>query len=181
MKKLLVFSILALAVCAQAATVKWNWKSDAVVKFDSTSVGGNATAYLLFIGDESVSKYTFNEYVEMASSAVTTASTKVGKVNTSGVTVDATPGNFVTMLSYKSGDDTYWNVSSSVYTLTQSGIDDLTNSGTPLPDSSFSFSNTVKTEAGSGTVGGGWAMVPEPSTAALALAGLALLLKRRKA
>ena len=31
------------------------------------------------------------------------------------------------------------------------------------------------------TPGGGWAAVPEPSTAALALAGLALLLKRRKA
>ena len=29
--------------------------------------------------------------------------------------------------------------------------------------------------------GGGWTAVPEPSTAALALAGLALLLKRRKA
>ena len=181
MKKLLVFSLLALAVCAQAATVKWNWKSDAVVKFDSTSVGANATAYLLYIGDKSVSSYTFNEYVDMAGSAVATASTKVGKVNTSGVTVDATPGNFVTMLSYVSGSDTYWNVSSSVYTLTQAGIDDLTNSGTPLADSSFSFSNTVKTEKGTGTVGGGWAMVPEPSTAALALAGLALLIKRRRA
>ena len=85
----------------------------------------------------------------------------------------------MSVLSYKSGDDTYWNVSSSVYELTQANIDALREDGTALPDSSFAFSNSVS--SGSGSVGGGWAQVPEPSTAALALAGLALLLKRRKA
>ena len=187
MKKTIAFLLLMVgAVCCHAATVDWKWTSSAGVKFDTTALGGDGTAYLLFIGDKSVNDYTFAQYVEMASDDkseqyVTTAKTKMSKINVSPCTTPDTPGNFVSVLSYKSGDDTYWNVSSSVYALTQANIDALRDDGTALPDSSFAFSNTVKTEAGSGSVGGGWAMVPEPSTAMLALAGLALLIKRRRA
>lgn len=182
MKKTLAFIVLLTAATfCNGATVDWKWSSSAGIKFDTTNLGGNGTAYLLFIGDKSVNDYSFSEYVDMASSAVATAATKMSKINVTPVTTPDTAGNFVSMVSYKSGDDTYWNVSSSVYALTQTNIDALREDGTALPDSSFVFSSTVKTEKGSGTVGGGWAMVPEPSTAALALAGLALLLKRRKA
>ena len=48
--------------------------------------------------------------------------------------------------------------------------------------SQFSFSNTKNADTATPTTGGGWyASVPEPSTAMLALAGLALLIKRRRA
>lgn len=185
MKRILAIVLVALVASAQAATVKWNWQSSAGVKFDTTSIGGNGTAYLLFIGDKGVNDYTFAQYVEMASDDtsaqyVTSATTKMSKINATVTTPD-TAGNFVSVLSYKSGDDTYWNVASAVYELTQANIDALVNDGTAIPNSSFVHSSTVKTEAGTGSVGGGWAMVPEPSTAMLALAGLALLIKRRRA
>ena len=185
MKKSIAFFLLMMgAVCCHAATVDWKWTSSAGVKFDTKALGGDGTAYLLFIGDKGVNDYSFADYVEMASDSssdqyVTSTQTKMSKINVSPCTTPDTPGNFVSVLSYKSGDDTYWNVSSSVYELTQANIDALREDGTALPDSSFAFSNSVS--SGSGSVGGGWAQVPEPSTAALALAGLALLLKRRKA
>lgn len=182
MKTILSTLLVAIAASVQAATINWNWKSDAVVKFDTTSIGGNGTAYLIYLGAKEVTDYTFAQFVDMTASAEANAPTKVGKVNTSGVATDTThTGNFATVLSYKSGDDTYYNVSSSMYTITSAQVTSLLNEGTPLPDSSFSFSNSVTTEKGKGTVGGGWAMVPEPSTAMLALAGLALLIKRRRA
>jgi len=183
MKRILAIVLVALVASAQAATVKWNWQSSAGVKFDTTSLGGNGTAYLLFIGSDSIDTYTFDEYVTMAqteNTPVATAATKMSKINATVTTPD-TAGNFVSVLSYKNGDDLYWNVASEVYALTQANIDALVNDGTAIPNSSFVHSSTVNSTAGSGTVGGGWAMVPEPSTAALALAGLALLIKRRRA
>ncbi len=188
MKNSIAFFLLMVgAICCHAATVDWKWTSSAGVKFGSTALGGDGTAYLLFIGDKEAADYSFDYYVKMASTAssdeyityIKSAATKMSKINVSPCTTPDTPGNFVSVLSYKSGNDTYWNVSSSIYELTQENIDKLLSEGTSLPDSSFAFSNSVS--SGSGSVGGGWAQVPEPSTAALALAGLALLLKRRKA
>ena len=184
MKKALILATLLVAGATQAATLTWGWKSSAAVKFDTTALGSAGTAYLLFIGNDSVNDYTFAQYVAMASDDtsdqyVTSAATKVGKINVAAVQTQDTPGNFVSVLSFVSEGKTYWNVSSSVYELTAANIKALDEEGTALPDSSFAFSSSVS--SGSGSVGGGWAQVPEPSTAALALAGLALLLKRRKA
>ena len=179
MKKAFILAALLIAGSTQAATLTWGWKSSAAVKFDSTALGTAGTAYLIFIGDKAVSDYSFTDYVNMTASAVATTATKVGKINVAAVETDDTPGNFASVLSYVSEGKTYWNVSSSVYALTAANIQALDEEGTALPDSSFAFSSSVS--SGSGSVGGGWAQVPEPSTAALALAGLALLLKRRKA
>ena len=184
MKKVLILATLLVAGATQAATLTWGWKSSAAVKFDATALGSAGTAYLLFIGDSGVNDYTFAQYVAMASDDksdqyVTSTATKVGKINVAAVQTEDTPGNFVSVLSFVNDGKTYWNVSSSVYALTEANIKALDEEGTALPDSSFAFSSSVS--SGSGSVGGGWAQVPEPSTAALALAGLALLLKRRKA
>ena len=180
MKKLLMIALaIGFAGLSSAATVQWNFKSTAT-KFDSTSVGGNAKAYLIWIGSDSISTYSFAEYVNMTSSSeVDPFDTKVGKINAKVETDTTHVGNFVAVLSYVSEGKTYWNVSATEYSISEAQVTDLLENGTAIPDSSYSFSSSVS--SGSGSVGGGWAQVPEPSTAALALAGLALLLKRRKA
>ena len=84
------------------------------------------------------------------------------------------------LLSYTKEGKTYYNISSTTYTL--SGYTDATSTPDPY---NLTPSNQTYTMADASTTkvspGGGWTAVPEPSTAALALAGLALLLKRRKA
>ena len=181
MKKFLILTAALLMVSANAATIQWAWKSSAAVKFDTTSLGSNGTAYLVYLGsDAEATDYSFAQLVEKASATTITTSTSLGKINAKPKMESSTAaGNYATVMSFVSGEKTYWNVSSTTYTITEEGITDLVENGTALPDSSFAFSNSVS--SGSGTVGGGWAQVPEPSTAMLAIAGLALLLKRRKA
>ena len=79
---------------------------------------------------------------------------------------------------YSNEGKTYFNLSSSTYTM--SGLSDELSTPTAA---SFAFNYGGPTESTKVSSGSGWvqAAVPEPSTAALALAGLALLLKRRKA
>ena len=78
---------------------------------------------------------------------------------------------------YAAEGKTYYNLSTTTYTL--SSIADNTSTETMSTASSFTW--TTGEDSSSLKAGGGWTAVPEPSTAALALAGLALLLKRRKA
>ena len=180
MKKFLILAAAMLTVSANAATIQWAWKSSAAVKFDTTSLGSKGTAYLVYLGSDTATDYSFAQLVEKASATTITTSTSLGKINAKPQMESSTAaGNYATVMSFVSEEKTYWNVSSTTYTVTEDGIEDLLENGTALPDSSFAFSSSVS--SGSGTVGGGWAQVPEPSTAALALAGLALLLKRRKA
>ena len=83
------------------------------------------------------------------------------------------------MLSYVSGGKTYYNLGSETYTV--SGMADSTSSLNAFKPAASTFSYGSSSEGTSVSAGSGWVAVPEPSTAALALAGLALLLKRRKA
>jgi len=85
-------------------------------------------------------------------------------------------------LSYVSEGKTYYNYSANIYTV--SGIDPDVGDASTLGDATFTFDMNTKTTLSGGqsaTAGGGWTVVPEPSTAMLALAGLALLIKRRRA
>lgn len=88
---------------------------------------------------------------------------------------------------YNDGETDWYNFSSTTYTV--SGL----NLGTEtLADAVFAFDFASKTPDVPGTsvtAGGGWysikagttPVIPEPATGALALAGIALLFKRRKA
>ena len=183
MKRISTFLILlGLAVSAQAATVAWNILTPDQVKFDTKSVGKNATAYVVFLGTQTISDYSFKEITEMKT--VFDTPTALGKVNNVPVEVDSVSGlgNYGLYMTYVSDEKTYYNISSSVYTLTAADVEAFTTEGTAIPASSFSFSNTKNADTATPTTGGGWyASVPEPSTAMLALAGLALLIKRRRA
>lgn len=189
MKKLLAFALVAVFATAQATTIQWAWNSSVGVKFNGASIGSNGTGYLLYIGNGSIGDKSLQDYVNMTSNPIATTTTALGKIKTKPTMDDSTAvGNYVSVLSYVNPTDskTYWNVSSTVYTITQAGIDELLGTGTALPDSSFVFDVTTNTTGNTktGSVGGGWyaaAAVPEPATGALALAGIALLFKRRKA
>ena len=158
------------------------------------------TAYLIYVG---------NDVAQSASIAVTKESTAASIASSFGTSAkvaqsydvtasrtgilsadfsfSASGGDYVSkdafalLLSYTSDGKTYFNLSSvdSAYALSVPAEDpDIAT----YRDASFSFGNTVVGESNSLSSGGGWTVaVPEPSTAALALAGLALLLKRRKA
>ncbi len=81
-------------------------------------------------------------------------------------------------LVYNDGTDTWYNFSSTVATIT-------TDATGAFEAKSFAFDYSTKTTIESdGQTPSGWTkinIVPEPSTAILALAGLALLIKRRRA
>ncbi len=204
-KTLTILSFFLLALTSQA--VGFTWKSGAQVSFGDSLVSDltpkTYTAYLVYLGSGSWGSTTIGESgLTLANTDKATGDTltslsgktgalakrnsqfsgsfdhAIGSTTSTGYTV-AAGDYFGVYLSYTDGDGkTWYNLSSSVYRIPTTADD-----ASALDDASFSFAST-KTKVASGSsvsVGGGWTAVPEPSTAALALAGLALLLKRRKA
>ena len=190
MKKLIatvaVFS--AMITAAHALSFQWNANS---IKFDGSSLKSNndVTGYLVYLGNKGSysESYALSESSTGASVAASIGTVVDSKKGTSAMskinsTFSFDYGSYVNddvfgvLLTYTKEGTTYYNLSSSTYTLT--GITSETSS----PDTAnLSFSFADGGSASSVKSGGGWTAVPEPSTAALALAGLALLLKRRKA
>ena len=205
MKKFLILSLTAVAITSQA--VSFTWKSSGQVRFGDSLVSAltpnTYTATLILLGSDGawgstqigVSGYTLDS--KSGDSATTyTKTSNVGKTGPLAVQNSQFSGTgggnagdyFGVMLTYVDKDGVSWfNISSVVYQIPESA-----NDGTAGLSQSFTFgSGTTQFELATGETktlssGGGWvsaipAAVPEPSTAALALAGLALLLKRRKA
>ena len=191
MKKLLTLFAAAL-VASTASAVSINWTSD-TMKFGSTSVGANAHGYLVFLGDNTLGSegYGWTDIIDMASDA--DAATKMSKINVNPASTGShNVGNFAMYVTYTNDGKTYYNVSSTTYTISQSAYDDLIGQGTALPKATFSgLAATINDATATPTIGGGWYQkpetqpvtpdVPEPATGALALAGVALLFKRRRA
>jgi len=202
MKTLLTILVAAATISAQALSFDWGTGS-VRVQFGTGNyiTDGSVTATLLYLGT-GVTSLTIdgvdNSYFEAGSKA----SSSTGLANKKGLvsaTYSATYGetigsastvsgkfdngaSFALLLSYVSEGKTYYNYSANIYTV--SGIDPDVGDASTLGDATFTFDMNTKTTLSGGqsaTAGGGWTVVPEPSTAALALAGLALLLKRRKA
>lgn len=181
MKKLLsLLFLVSLTISVNAATFKW---ASSAISFGSDKVKKDATAYLIFIGDKTLGSegYTFDDII--AKTALkSTSTTSMSKISVDPVDSGSNNvGNFVSYVTFTSGTDTYYNVSSSTYTITAAQYQALMNEGTSLADTDFAFSSTVNAKGTPGTIGGGWYAVPEPATGALALAGVALLFRRRKA
>ena len=176
---------MAIAIIATSANaVAFKWTSDSI-KFGTTAVGAGATGYLVYIGNNTLNStgYKFDDIVAMDD--VVNAKTKLSKMNVTAANVDTLNnpvGNYVMYLTYTSGTDTFFNVSSTTYTLTQSAVTALLNEGTDLPEAKFSgIASTINAKGTAGTIGGGWYAVPEPGTAALALLGIGMLIRRRRA
>ena len=178
------------ALASTASALSFDWAATGVT-FDSTKLKSNAgvTGYLIYLASGSYSEVTLSadstgtSVAESLGTIVSTANktTAVSKLAGTASFDYGTYNNgdvFGLVLTYadSSSGKTYFNIASGTYTL--SGVSDETS--TPS-DASYSFSWSGPTESSKASSGGGWTAVPEPSTAALALAGLALLLKRRKA
>ena len=192
MKKLLTL-LAVVAFCTSAHALSFTWASSTAIKFDGANLKSNTdvTGYLVYLG---TSETYDTSYTLDASSTPSSLSGDVGTLvanstsGTSGMSkisekfsfdygVYDNNDVFGMVLSYVKDGTTYLNLSSTTYTL--SGIADERSS---LSNANFAFSFDSAGEKNSITPGSGWTVaVPEPSTAMLALAGLALLIKRRKA
>ena len=197
MKKLLAMVLAAFAVTTQAAS--FNWGTGTVkASFDGTAfttADYSVTAYLVYLSDGDTSKMFTIDYTapgtitgadgnSTATPATTGSNANKGKVK--GKFDDALVANgntFGMYIKYTDSTGVSWfNFSSDTYT-----VSGLSTGGEVLDDAVYSFNFGTKTQITSSSqspsAGGGWysIQVPEPSTAALALAGLALLIKRRRA
>ena len=195
MKK--TFLILALGLALNANAVTFQWNSAAQVSFGESLVSAltpaTYTAQLVYLGSGGAwSGVTISDAgIDIGSTAtkiddpISSVSGKAGMFASqnskfSGTTQKGVAGGvYSVLLTYVDKDNTTWyQISSSTYTVPTTA-DELTTGLT----STFAFSST-KNQVSSGSsvsAGSGWVAVPEPSTAMLALAGLALLIKRRRA
>ncbi len=193
MKKLLILALATMAMSGQAAQI--NWGSTGAL-YDGTSQmktkdGYSTQAYLVYLGTGSATFGDIN-FSTIADDAIATKTPNaLGTVSaTSGANPIFTPN------TTKIGDtDDVFTYGSSVFGIvyvmsnagkygsdqyyTTTGPFTLVNSG-----SSYAAATETTTLVAAVPSGSSWTKivpVPEPSSAALALAGLALLLKRRRA
>ena len=195
MKSILILIVSAFALSSQAVSFKW--ASDAKVTFEGTSLqtaGNTATAYLVYLGTDGT--WSFGTDITGVLANVTDASVGQTTTKTSGSAnvkgkfgpenygLDGNQGySYGVVLTYTdSSNDIWYNLSSDTYTISSGTADNATGLSHNF---TFSFDKGGEVTAlSSAQVGSGWykvTPVPEPSSAALALAGLALLIKRRKA
>ena len=196
MKKImLTIAALAMtAVVSGAASFTWGtgFTSSSQVLWEGTQISdGSVTGYLVYLGKTEDSFYTIKEN-EVLDPIMTSAPSQVkppqfaGRLNYvfESKMADTMPGTsdslangsvFGMYITWTDDDGTEWiNVASNTYTL--SGLED---DSSMIKDAVFTF-NYDKSSDNTLTAGGGWVAVPEPATAALALAGVAMLFRRRK-
>ena len=200
MKKILTLVLVAMTVASQAVSFTWD-SNNVKVSFDNATTiaqAGGITATLLWLGTSTsatIDDYTIANGVSSASVQTKSTGLSSGKgkysgsfdhyigapINNSQSTLQA--GDYFTvLLTYTDSENVTWyNLSSSVYQLPTTADDTTTGL-----EAHFSHSFTMNDRGTALTAGGGWTaaaapVIPEPSTATLALAGLAMLIKRRKA
>lgn len=190
MKKFLTIVAVALvAMSVQAAQI--NWGLTGQVKYNNTLVGNGGATFTLVCLDGITDWATYANDVALGATdgVVTTKTTNAGSMSipTSGYWAfnwaDATDianktvakgTDFAFVVSYSSGADTFfW--ASDAFTVTDSG------SNWNATSTTYTMSTTVANAMGAN--GTNWTKavtVPEPASAMLALAGVAMLIRRRK-
>ena len=203
MKNKLATIALLMGLCMTASAVSISWSATTANQkllgltsgTGMTTGAGSQTAsivmyyfdysdYDTIIGLGKVDASAVSSYaVATASGQTSNNANAAGRVKQSSVNTDyTTSGNSFFARAYASFDDKTYFIdlfggagTDGVWTMTQSG-DERTSQRFAFSDGTYG--GATATAAGAKNA---WVAVPEPSTAALALAGLALLLKRRKA
>ena len=185
MKKLLSIALVALvAISAQAAAISW---SSAAISFDGSTMKNNTSVmgYLIALEGTSLDEsYTLTEGFSASNIGTvihtdSNGTNKGGKVaGTADITGYANGDAFALLLVYTVGKDTYFNLSSSVNVL--EGLDPTDPTVAAEEWSDFTINGSTVAEKGTLKAGAGWTAVPEPASAMLALAGVAMLIRRRK-
>jgi len=190
MKKLLTITAIAF-VAGAASAVNMTWATAAAVQFDGTKLKSDTgvTGYLVYATE--LSTYTVDDSFDASKVGPVLAelnkTSAVSKISGTWYDIDTDTykngDTFAVLLKYVKEGDTYWNLTSELIAMSGMAIDPPTNAD----GTQFAF-NYGKGTDGTLTAGGGWAkaiastpVVPEPATGALALAGIALLFRRRKA
>lgn len=200
MKKTLLLTLVFLVAVAQATSLKWNGNK-ATSAFTGptgtalTAGAGSETAsisvyYILYSNWDAVTSLgnsataaDIESYVVATAAGNSTSDKASGRVGTSSSTTKFTDSgvSFFARAYATIGEKSYFmnvfggNGTDGVWTTTVSG-DEATPENLAWKDGTYGGS--VSTSA---TSRNSWVAVPEPSTAMLALAGLALLIKRRRA
>ena len=186
MKKTLALA-LAIGLVGMASAVTMNWASATAIKFDGSNLKNNSsvTGYLIAL-DSFAASYSLDDAFA-ASTIGTVVDTKANTSAMSKISKDWTidtdnydnGDTFAVLLKYTGASDgkTYWNLSSGLVTLEGFSVDPPTDAS----NTSASFSYGKGTD-GTLTAGGGWvAAVPEPGIACMALLGIGMMIKRRRA
>ena len=187
MKKVLAIALVGIiAISTQAAKIDW---STVALTFGGASLKNNTSVsgYLIALDASSLdASYELTEAFDISTIGTVVASRdgtpKSAKLTgTTDISEYSNGDSFAFLVTYNDGTDTYYNLSSSVFVL--SGLDPNDPSVAPTEWDMFAVTDATSAPAGTLTAGGGWtkaAAVPEPASAMLALAGVAMLIRRRK-
>ena len=151
----------------------------------------NAAAYLIYLGadstlDVNTDGTSKDEIVQQGSVSTAglfgrgsgTYAKNLGTAYEDGSLFTDGVSTFAALITYTVDGKTYYNYSTTTYTIT-AGVQD----NSPASVMNFTFNWDMDETGGDApTAGGGWwtsAIIPEPMTVLCGLAGLALLLKRR--
>ena len=176
MKKFVTMMVVALvAVSASAASIDWNINLGRSGKFvDSTGAAFNGTIYLV-LADTTFNATTAEEFTaQLTAATLGTQSISAGK--NSGVAATATSNQLTAGTSYDYAIVVF-DVANSQYYMSAA------NSGkayTVGVDDPVELSFTAAQATGNASWAPTYTVIPEPASAMLALAGVAMLIRRRK-